>query len=283
MLLNKINLNLLDKQFLFWLFFNLYFFKLQNCIAQECKSINQAFKAGEELSYHIEYNWGFLWVDAGKVTFSVNEKEWLGKTYFNYKGIGSTYPKYDWFFKVRDRYESYVDTSKLLPIRFLRDVSEGGNYFYEENIFFPSKNKVYTYLKKRNNEAKRDTVSLPHCTFDVLSLIYYSRNIDFNKYKINDTIPVKVFLDNEVHHIYIRYLGKGVYTSPYLGSFNCIKFSALLIEGTIFKSGEHMNVYVTDDLNKIPLYIESKILVGNIKVYLKEYKNLRNSLTSKID
>jgi hypothetical protein len=36
-------------------------------------------------------------------------------------------------------------------------------------------------------------------------------------------------------------------------------------------------------LNKIPLYIESKILVGNIKVYLKDFKNLRNNLTSKKD
>jgi hypothetical protein len=252
-------------------------------IAQNCNITNKAFKAGEELNYHIEYNWGPFWVEAGKVSFTVNEKEWLGKTYFNYKGVGSTYPKYDWFFKVRDRYESYTDTSTLKPVRFLRDVSEGSNYYYEENLFFPSKNKVYTYLKKGKKEAIRDTVAMKDCTFDVLSLIYYSRNIDFSNYKVNDTIPLKIFLDNEVHEIYIRYLGKEIYKSPYLGTFNCIKFSAMLIEGTIFKSGEHMKVYVTDDLNKIPLYIESKILVGNIKVYLKEYKNLRNNLTSKKD
>lgn len=257
------------------------FLIIENCYAQECKTLNKAFKSGEELNYHIEYNWGPFWAEAGKVTFSVNDKEWLGKTYFNYKGIGSTYPKYDWFFKVNDRYEAYTDSISLKPIRFIRDVSEGGNYYYEENIFFPSKNKVYTYLKKGNKEAKRDTISLSDCTFDVLSLIYYSRNIDFSSYKINDTIPVKIFLDNEVHQIFIRYLGKEKYTSPYLGTFNCIKFSAMLIEGTIFKSGEHMKVYVTDDLNKIPLYIESKILVGNIKVYLKDYKNLRNNLSSK--
>lgn len=251
--------------------------------AQNCYLPNKAFKAGEELTYHIEYNWGPFWVDAGKATFSVNEKVWLGKTYFNYKGIGSTYPKYDWFFKVNDRYEAYTDSINLKPLRFIRDVNEGGNYYYEENLFFPSKNKVYTYLKKGKKDAKRDTISVSDCTFDVLSLIYYSRNINFDNYKINDTIPVKIFLDNEAHQIYIRYLGKESYTSPYLGTFKCIKFSALLIEGTIFKSGEHMKVYVTDDLNKIPLYIESKILVGNIKVYLKEHKNLRNSLSSKIE
>lgn len=259
---------------IFFIFFSFH------CHAQLCNLTNQAFKAGEELTYHIEYNWGPFWAEAGMVSFSVNYKEWLGKTYYNYKGIGSTYPKYDWFFKVKDRYESYTDSITLKPIRFLRDVNEGSNYYYEENLFIHSKNKVYTYLKKGNKEAKRDTIPFDDCTFDVLSLIYFSRNIDFSSFKVNDTIPVKIFLDNEIHNIYIRYLGKTTYTSPYLGTFNCIKFSAMLIEGTIFKSGEHMKVYVTDDLNKIPLYIESKILVGNIKVYLKEFKNLRNELTS---
>jgi hypothetical protein len=251
--------------------------------AQLCNTINKAFYSGEELNYHIEYNWGPLWAEAGEVSFSVNQKEWLGKTYYNYKGIGGSYPKYDWFFKVRDRYESYSDTNNLLPVRFIRDVYEAGNFYYEENIFFHPKNKVYTYFKKEKKEAKRDTFTLNHCTFDVLSLIYYSRNIDFANYKINDTIPITIFLDNETHKIHIRYLGKETHKSPYLGTFNCIKFSALLIEGTIFKSGEHMKVYVTDDLNKVPIYIESKILVGNVKVYLRDFKNLRNPLSSKIE
>lgn len=258
---------------------NLIYFSISLAVAQNCYLPNKAFKTGEELTYHIEYNWGPFWAEAGKVTFSVYEKEWLGKTYYNFKGVGNTYPKYDWFFKVNDRYESFVDTSTLKPVRFIRDVSEGSNYYYEENIFFSSKNKVFTYLKKSSKEPKRDTVSITDCTFDVLSLIYYSRNINFDNYKKNDSIPVKIFLDNEVHHIYIRYLGKETFNNPYLGKFKCIKFSAYLIEGTIFRAGEHMNVYVTDDMNKIPLYIESKILVGNIKVYLKEFKNLRNSFS----
>jgi hypothetical protein len=73
----------------------------------------------------------------------------------------------------------------------------------------------------------------------------------------------------------IRYLGKEKLTTKY-GTYNTIKFRPLLIEGTIFKGGEKMEVWVTDDLNKLPIYIVTPILVGSIKVYLTESKNLRN-------
>ena len=49
---------------------------------------------------------------------------------------------------------------------------------------------------------------VPGCVQDVLSSIYYARNIDFNKYKAGDRIPFTMFLDNEVYNMYIRYLGK---------------------------------------------------------------------------
>ncbi len=52
---------------------------------------------------------------------------------------------------------------------------------------------------------------VPPCVQDVLSAIYYSRNIDFDKYKPGDKIPFTLFLDKELFAMYIRYLGKGDY------------------------------------------------------------------------
>ena len=66
------------------------------------------------------------------------------------------------------------------------------------------------------------------------------------------------------------------------GEFNCIKFHPLLVEGTIFKSGTDMTVWVTDDKNKIPLQVETPIIVGTIKAKLKSFSGLRNPITSKI-
>jgi hypothetical protein len=88
-----------------------------------------------------------------------------------------------------------------------------------------------------------------------------------------------MFIDNEVYNMYIRYLGKEEIKTKY-GKFRAVKFKPLLIKGTIFEGGEKMNVWVTDDANRIPLRVESPIAVGSIKVDMMGYKNLRHPLTS---
>ena len=59
-----------------------------------CQLTNTAFSPGEKMVYKIYYNWGFIWMPAGEVTFNVEEE---GDIY-HYKVIGKTYNSYNWFF-----------------------------------------------------------------------------------------------------------------------------------------------------------------------------------------
>ena len=90
-----------------------------------------------------------------------------------------------------------------------------------------------------------------------------------------------MFLDDKVYTLYIRYVGKEKIDTKF-GSFNAIRIVPLLIEGTIFKDGEKMNIWVTDDANHLPVRIDSPILVGSIKVDLMGYQNVRNPLAGLI-
>ena len=185
-------------------------------------------------------------------------------------GEGKTYPTFDNFFKVRDRYESYVDTANLLPYKFVRNVDEGGYKKY---------NNV-TFNQKANTAISTNGVfKITDCMQDVVSMVYYARNIDFSKYKVDDKIPFDMFLDDEVYHLYIRYLGKEKIKTRY-GRFNAIKIRPLLIKGTIFEGGEKMTAWLSDDPNHLLLRAESPIAVGSIKVDMMSYKNLRHPLTS---
>ena len=90
--------------------------------AQEnCSFPNICFKENERVLYHVYYNVSFIWVHAGEVTFSTTIENYNNKDIFHIIGDGKTYPSYDWIFKVRDRYETYVDTSHLQPIKFIRN------------------------------------------------------------------------------------------------------------------------------------------------------------------
>jgi hypothetical protein len=120
---------------------------------------------------------------------------------------------------------------------------------------------------------------VPECVQDVLSAIYYARNINYARYKRGDKIPFNMFLDGEVHNLYVRYLGTEEIKTRY-GTFRAIKFSPLLIKGTIFEGGEKMIVWVTNDANRIPVRIESPIVVGSIKVDMMSYRGLRHPMTA---
>jgi hypothetical protein len=41
-----------------------------------------------------------------------------------------------------------------------------------------------------------------------------------------------------------------------------------------------MTIWVSDDLNKIPIRVKANIMVGSVKVDLTDYSGLKNSFTS---
>jgi hypothetical protein len=249
------------------------FFSLKlNAVNEFCGIRNVAFRGGESTTYKVFYTLAGVYIGAGEASFNVNLTNLNGKPVYHLIGDGKTYSFYDSFFKVRDRYESFIDTASLQPYRFIRKVDEGGYKKFQTVNFDHTKNKAVS------NEG---TFNVPDCVQDVVSAIYYARNIDFNKYKPGDKIYFNMFLDNETFNLYIRYLGKETIKTKY-GKFRAIKFKPLLVKGTIFEGGEKMVVWVSDDGNKIPLRIESPISVGSVKVDMMNYKNLRYPLSSLI-
>lgn len=245
---------------------------------KNCSVTNNTFKPGESLTYVINYNWGAIWMTTGDVTFAVSTADMYNSKVYHFTGIGGTYPKYDWFFKVRDKYESFVDTATLKPYRFVREVNEGGNHLKDDYVFNYQKNKVFMLTTKVEKQLKFDSLAIKPCLNDVITEIFYVRCLDFAAHKPNDTIPVSFVLDGEIFNSYVRYMGTEVINNPLLGAVRCIKFKPKLVEGTIFKGGEGMTVWVTDDENKIPIYVETPIIVGTIKVNLSKYEGLRHPI-----
>jgi hypothetical protein len=237
-----------------------------------CNFRNTAFKADEEIKMKVFYSTLGMYVGAGEATFTAALERYNGKPVYHLVGTGSTYSFFDGFFKVRDRYESYIDTTNLLPYKFVRNIDEGGYKKYNNVTFNHTANTAVT---------TNGVFKVTDCIQDVVSMVYYCRNINFDKYKVNDKILFDMFLDDEVFHMYIRYMGKEKVKTRY-GKFNAIKIKPLLIKGTIFEGGEKMSAWLSDDPNHVLLRAESPIAVGSIKVDMMGYKNLRYPLSSLI-
>jgi Protein of unknown function (DUF3108) len=235
-----------------------------------CGIRNTSFQNGEYIMFKVFYAVAGIYVGAGEASFNCNIERLNGKPVYHIVGDGKTYPFYDGFFKVRDKYETYIDTASMQPLKFIRNVYEGGYTKYENVSFNQNAGTAIT---------TGGVFKVPKCVQDVLSAIYYARNINFDNYKPGDKIPFSMFLDNENYSMYIRYLGKENIKTKY-GKFRAIKFKPLLIKGTIFEGGEKMNVWVSDDANHLPLRVESPISVGKVSVDMMAYRNLRHPLSS---
>ena len=73
-----------------------------------CGLNNTAFKSGERIYFKAYYNMGRLWVGAGEAVFSVKEEKLNGRMAYHVIGDGKTLKSYEWFYKVRDRYETWI-------------------------------------------------------------------------------------------------------------------------------------------------------------------------------
>lgn len=246
----------------------------------QCIEKNFAFREGEKLSFRGYYNWGFIWVAAGEVNLSVEKSTYKNKNAFLFSGTGKNLKAFDWFFHLRDTLTAYAEMETLAPMYFDRRTHEAKYHAHHEYWFNDNDSTIFSKIKKREKPVKHDTLKNKACTFDILSIAYYVRNLNFSKYKKGDKIPISMLIDNEIHSLYIRYRGIDIIKTKSGERFECLKFSPLLVEGTMFKGGEDMTVWLSNDNNRIPIMVEAKVLVGSVKGVLDSYEGLRNSKNS---
>lgn len=251
-------------------------------VAQDNCTVSEVnFQGGEKFTLEIGYKFGLFKAKAGVVDFTVKDATWGGKNVFHLLGVGKTYKSYDWFFKVRDVYESYLDKQTILPVKFIRDVNEG-DYTINNEYSFDHANKKVTIDKnviQGEDKKKEDTKTIDPCAQDILSAIYIARAVDYSAMNAGETNIVKVFLDGKEWEIGIKYLGKETIKTKF-GKVRCIKFQPTLLQGTIFDEKDEMTVYATDDENHLPVLIEASILVGKIRAYIIRYSGLKYDFTA---
>jgi len=228
---------------------------------------NTAFKAGEKLTYRVHY--GFI--DAGEATIEVkpSSRTYNGRPVHHLYGVGKTISAFNWFYKVHDVYESYIDVNGIFPWEFVRDVNEGGYKIQQNYRFHQEKRAVKT--------QKGHVFAMPTGVQDMLSAFYYARTMDFSNAKVGDIFTVKSFVDDENFDLRVKYLGKETIKTR-MGKFRCMRFVPYIQEGRVFNKEEDLMIWITDDANKIPIMARANILVGSIKMQMVSYEGLANPI-----
>lgn len=240
------------------------------------KRPNTAYIKGEHLVYRVYYDAILTGkVTAGEVTFSVKEGSRVinGHNTHHIQVLGKTKGAFNLFYKVDDRYETYIDEELLVPRFFIRRVNEGG-YVIKQNVTFHQESRKATF-----QDLKRDrttVVPTPENIHDVLSMIYYARTLDLTMAKKGDTYAFNFLIDDTVYSSSMEVLGRETLKTS-MGKVKCIKIKPRLITGTVFKEDYAMELYVSDDRNKLPILMKTGVIVGNVKMELTSYSNLANT------
>ncbi len=253
--------------FFFLLLFSLFF--SQENFSQCGKIENSAFQVGEKLIFDISY--GFI--TAGESIMEIPSTEILNDNMcFKISVEVKTNSSFDWFYKVRDSYLSYVDVDGIFSHKFEQHIKEGR---YKRDF-----SATFNYTKKIAIISKKN-IDIDKCIHDIISAFYFMRTLDFSNLKKNDVIHLKNFYKDSTYDLDVKFLGKEKIKID-IGEFNCIKIEPFVTEGGLFKNTGTITIWLSDDANKIPIKMSSKVVIGSIDAELKKYYGIKSELKSKL-
>lgn len=228
-----------------------------------------SFSVGEELFFDVDF--GFI--TAGKAKMSIPRYAVMDgrKCYYIQFTVNST-GFFDNFYKVRDKYESYLDADGLFPLKFIQTIREGS---YKRDF-----NAVFDH-EKRTATTPDGVYKIEPFVQDVLSAFYFMRTYDYSGFRPGQKVYLKNFYKDSTYVLTVKYLGKQTIDVE-AGTFNTILLEPIMKEGGLFKASGRIIVWITDDEKRVPVQVDAQIPIGSITSELTSYKGLASPIRARV-
>lgn len=129
----------------------------------------------------------------------------------------------------------------------------------------------------KHDKIERKVLALSDVSYDAVSLFFNLRSLDMDANKKDEWYPLEVVFHNKVRKINYKYIGRDKRNVEGMGKVNALVFVCQLADssGESFKDGSEFTIWISDDKNKIPLFVDSPIKVGSVKVRLISSSGLK--------
>lgn len=237
---------------------------------------NESFKRGEVIEFKMTY--GFFTVGKGSARIHPDYHKMNDRYCFKVDVSGKTVGMVDWVADVDDKWGALIDTAALVPHQFYRKIREG-RYKKDEWTYFDHQNKKIEVktLGKSGKMREPKYYEAPANVRDLIAGFLYLRTMDFSRMKVNDTITVTGFFEDEFYKLNIIYRGKDNIRLK-AGKIRALKFTPIMPQNKLFDGENSITAYFSDDKNRIPLKIDAKMFIGSAGVEMTEYSGLKSPL-----
>ena len=219
----------------------------------------------ETLNYEIVYHWGMIWKHAADASLSIRK---TNDGYFA-QLTGKTRSWADKVYPVRDTLKCTMNSS-LKPLRYEKLTHEK-DYFARDVIKF-SYNHTHTSAHcTRYRKSGNTTIDLSAKAqaYDMLSVFYMLRNLDFNEMSRNKNYTTVIFSGKEKEYLTINYQGVETIKMRDGTKRKAHKMQFRFTQQGGKQSSDNISVWLSTDDSRIPLLLVGKLPVGEVKCYYK--------------
>lgn len=223
--------------------------------------LNRIFSGSESLHYSISWSGG---VKIGDLYLEVSPDE--GTDRYTIKVRVTDYGLFKLFYPVDDTFNSYVQGPLKLPYRYEVHQKEGRGSETRRLTLYDQEQREVTYIKNQEPPQKFTVIGRVYNEF---SSFYINRALHLDPSK---EMIIPTFVDKKRHEVAVRVLGQEKKATR-LGEHNTIKVQPKMnFKGLYNKDGETV-FWLTDDTCRVPVEINSKILIGSLTAELVGYSN----------
>lgn len=270
----------------FKLVFSLLFFLFLsggNTLYGQCRMNDLVFSLGEKIYLDVYFKWGILMPKAGSAVISIDEVPFEGEPSIRQRLVFKTAPMFDRIYKMRDT----IDTNYSMDmgvLQYEKRTEEGGYYLVDRMRFLYNGDSTFVpTIRYDRNRTKIDTTHVYEgCLFDMLGVTMYLRTLDMETMSIGDEFPTAIAMGRDVIKIKYRYAGQSIIERKDNLKYKTLRFYMDVYDDAFTQSKEALEIWVSDDENRLPIKIRAKLKIGAAEVYFNKVEGNRYPLESQI-
>lgn len=242
----------------------------------QCKIQNKYFQAGEDMTYDLYFKYGLIHTKAGTSTLKTVSERYNNtdalKMTLTAKSTGTIRK----VFSLNDTLSCYM-SKDLVPLAYIKNAEEGGDYTQERVTYtYNGQGVSVRSIRHKNGNFKFDqTLTSKNCIYDMMSVVYYARTLNYDEMKKGDKATVDFISGKKKVNMIVEHRGLETIEANDKKKYQCIKLVLSIKDDAFENPKESMSVYITNDNNRMPVRLDSKLNIGTTRAILKSYKGNR--------